>query len=160
MQSWISLAGGIDPTREAVPRALRDTTKSVLWMGGDLDMTAKPPTIHSAYDYTAGPAKLVMVPGSGHLTAFSDICETGRDVGGVVGIAKRIGLPVPDFVYQLGTDGCVPPAVLSQVVWPITRHFVTAELRYRAGIDPQPVGLGTQVVSQFGSITPAYTHKP
>jgi hypothetical protein len=44
-------------------------------------------------------------------------------------------------------------------VWPVVHHFVTAELRFRAGLDPEPVGLGSAVVSQF-AVAPTYEHNP
>ena len=51
----------------------------------------------------------------------------------------------------LGNDGCkVPSFKDSPEVWPEVRHFVTAELRYRAGIDAEPVGLGDQVGDEHG----------
>jgi hypothetical protein len=45
-------------------------------------------------------------------------------------------------------------------VWPIVRQFVTAELRYRAGLDAEPVGLGSSVVDHLGPVVPTYSHNP
>ncbi len=62
--------------------------------------------------------------GSGHVNAFSDICEIGE--GGAVEIAKAAGIPVPESLLALGNDGCnVPPFKDSPEVWPEVRHFVT-----------------------------------
>jgi len=44
-------------------------------------------------------------------------------------------------------------------VWPEVRHFVTAELRLRAGLDAEPVGLGDQVLTQFDDVV-RYLHNP
>ena len=61
----------------------------------------------------------------------------------------------------LGRDGCVsPPAFEGPTVWPITRHFVTAALRFNAGLDPEPVGLGSQVVGEFSPAPSTYLHRP
>ena len=43
------------------------------------------------------------------------------------------------------------------MVWPAIDHFVTAELRYRTGLDPEPVGLGSQVVANFDTVAPIST---
>jgi len=70
-------------------------------------------------------------------------------------------LPLPDLVITLGRDGCVsPPAYEGPTVWPITRHFVTAALRFHAGLDPEPVGLGSQVVGEFSPAPSTYLHRP
>ena len=160
VQSWIALSSGYS-TSSALPAAMADPNKAAMWIVGADDGVAQPNGVRTAYDYTAGPAKLVVIPKSGHLNAMSDICEIARDQGGIVGLAISAGLPIPDFLAALGRDGCLsPPNALSQDVWPVTNHFVTAELRYRAGLDPQPVGLGAGVVNQFGSIVPEYQHTP
>lgn len=160
VMSWISLAGGVRPTASPIPDALNDPAKSVLWMGGANDGVAQPQSMQDAFDYTAGPRKLVFIPGAGHNNAFTDICEIARDQGGVIGLAIRAGLPVPDALIGLGQDGCNAPNTNSFDVWPITRHFVTAELRFEAGIDAQPVGLGASVLDKFGATTPTYQHNP
>jgi hypothetical protein len=49
----------------------------------------------------------------------------------------------------LGEDGCLPPNVPVQQVWPIVEHVVTSWLRHLFGIDPQPVGLGPEVANQY-----------
>ena len=61
---------------------------------------------------------------------MSDICEIGKGGGGIVAIALQAGIPVPANLVRLGTDGCNAPALKSKQVWPVTRHFVTAQLRY------------------------------
>ena len=48
---------------------------------------------------------------------------------------------------------------LALEVWPEVRHFVTAELRLRAGLDAEPVGLGDQVLTNFDDIV-RYRHTP
>ena len=130
-------------------------------MGGQNDQVAALSRVQSGYDYTAGPDALVVIPGSGHNNAFTDICEIARDEGGIVTLAINAGLPLPDLVITLGRDGCVsPPAFEGPTVWPITRHFVTAALRFNAGLDPEPVGLGSQVVGEFSPAPSTYLHRP
>jgi len=162
VSSWIAMSSGIsltpslfNPTPK-VPAALADPDKSVMWITGADDHVARLDGVLDAYRYSAGEKKLVVVPRSGHNNAMSDICEIGSDQGGVIGLAKGAGLPLPDFIVTLAQDGCLPPNAKSPEVWPIVRHFITAELRYRSGLDPQPVGLGTGVAATFGALAPTY----
>ena len=92
------------------------------------------------------------------MNAFSDSCEIGE--GGVVDLAESIGIPIPAGLLALGDDGCsVPSFKDSPEVWPEVRHFVTAELRYRSGLDAEPVGLGTGVTAAFDDVL-RYSHNP
>ena len=165
VSSWIALASGVNLTpsifnlNPSVPEALSDPDKAVMWIGGQNDGVARVSGVESAFLYSAGERKLVTIPGAGHNNAFSDLCEIGRDQGGLIGLATSGGLALPDFAINLARDGCtVPPNFLSHDVWPVVNHFVTAELRYRSGLDAVPVGLGTSVAAQFGAVIPEYSH--
>ena len=165
VQSWISMASGVNLTptifnqSPTVPVGLANPDKTVMWLGGENDGIAALPGVLNAYDYSAGEKKLVVIPGAGHNNAFGDFCEVGRAEGGLIGLALSGGLTLPDSVINLAQDGCVsPPNYLGPQVWPIVNHFVTAELRYRSGLDPAPVGLGAGVVNQFGGVVPTYRH--
>lgn len=132
--------------------------KSIMWVGGRQDGIASIDDIRRGFDYTPGQRKLVELTGAGHNNGFTDICEIGD--GGVAALARSTGLPIPEALLALGDNGCsVPPFKDSREVWPEVRHFVTAELRYRSGLDPEPVGLGDQVVAQFDDVG-RYRHNP
>ncbi|MEI2816238.1 MAG: hypothetical protein V9E99_07255 [Microthrixaceae bacterium] len=165
VSSWIAMSAGapLSPTLlnpfPQVPAAMTDPDAAAMWITGRDDEVALLATVRDAYRYTAGERKLVVVPRAGHNNAMTDICEIGREDGGLIGIARSGGLPVPDAVAILAEDGCdSPPNFLGPEVWPVVRHFVTAELRYRAGLDAEPVGLGSGVVSAFGPAAPEYEH--
>jgi hypothetical protein len=49
----------------------------------------------------------------------------------------------------LGDDGCQPPDLPVQQVWPIIDHVVTSWLRNLFGVDPRPIGLGPEVANQY-----------
>jgi hypothetical protein len=160
VQSWIALSAGIEPST-SIPAGLKDPDKAALWMVGAQDHVVAPQSVRDAFTYTAGPAKLVVLPGGGHINDMSDICEIAKDQGGIIGLARKAGLPIPDFLAVLATDGCTsPPAAPSAQEWPIVRQFVTAELRYRSGLDKTPVGLGSDVVNHLGPIVAEYHHNP
>ena len=91
-----------------------------------------------------------MIPGAGHNNAFSDICEIGEGGGGVIALALQAGLPIPESIARLGQDGCLDPNLPSEEVWPVVRHFVTAHLRFQAGISTIPWGLDDGVAERFG----------
>ena len=106
--------------------------------------------IQSYYDTSVvAPKRAAWIDGSGHLTAFSDICAIGAGGGGVVAIAREAGLPVPANLAKLGEDGCKPPALKPQQTWPITEHYTTALFRYAFRIDRKPVGLNAKAAAAF-----------
>jgi len=132
--------------------------KPIAWIAAPRDSIASIEDVRRGFQYTPAESKLVEISGAGHVNAFSDICEIGD--GGVAALARATGLPIPEGLLALGDDGCPQPAFKdSTEVWPEVRHFVTAELRLRSGLDPEPVGLGSQVVAQFDDIG-TYSHNP
>ena len=165
VSSWIAMSSGVNLTptltnpNPTVPVALADPTKNVMWITGQQDNIATYGSVINAYNYSAGEKKLVAIPLVGHNNAMTDICEIARDQGGLVGLALAAGLPLPDFILNLARDGCIsPPYATGFDSWPVVRHFITAEMRYRAGLDAQPVGLGVGVTANFGALAPTYTH--
>ena len=132
-----------------------------MWTVGADDQVVSPGSVRDAFTYTAGERKLVVLPRAGHINAMTDLCKIAKDDGGLIGLARSAGLPLPDFVATLAQDGCTsPPSAPSAEEWSVVRHFVTAELRYRAGLDPAPVGLGSEVVSHLGPVVADYRHDP
>lgn len=132
--------------------------KSVMYIGGAQDKVLPVDWLRSAYDHTPGQKKLMEMSVAGHINGFTDLCDVGD--GGVSGLARSAGLPIPSFLLDLGDDGCPhPPNTPNSVLAPQVEHLLTAELRYRSGLDPEPVGLGDQVRSQLPNLS-AYRHAP
>ena len=157
--SAVSLAAGISTLQLVNMTApLLPAGKPVSWIGGRNDGIAPIDTLRTGFEYTPGERRLLELGGAGHNNGFTDICTVGG--GGVAALARAINLPVPDGLLALGDDGCtVGPFKPSVEVWPEVRHFVTAELRSRSGLDAQPVGLGDQVLSSFDDVL-VYRHNP
>jgi hypothetical protein len=156
--SAIPMASGISLLSIAQNGWRLPADKPIMWIGGRQDGIASIDDVRTGYTYTPGEKKLVELNGSGHNNAFTDICEIGD--GGLATLARATGLPIPDFLFTLGNNGCpAPPYRDSPEVWPEVRHFLTAELRYRSGLDPEPVGLGSQVVAQLDDVA-SYRHAP
>lgn len=59
------------------------------------------------------------------------------------------GLPVPNRRKQLGTDGCGEEALDPEEGWGLFSHFVSSQLRWAFGVDPETVGLSQDVQSGF-----------
>ena len=119
-----------------------------MWITGDIDGIADVAGVENAFAAATPPTRLVVLENAGHL-APSDICEIGAEGGGVVQIALDAGLPVPERLQVLGTDGCQPEALDAEAGWAVIQHFVTAQMRHAFGIDDEPVGLSAEVVEEF-----------
>lgn len=154
--TYIPLAGAAGAFRDQ-PAATPPQGKSSLYVAGANDTVIPPAGIESYFETVPTPKRLVVIDGVGHLNAMSDICEIGTGGGGVVKLAQDAGLPVPENLARLGTDGCFEPNTPSREVWPITRHFEVAQLRWAFGIDKQPVGLQPSIVKAFLPIKVTYT---
>lgn len=141
IRAWSSMASGA--TGPSTPGA------AGLWMAGENDQVAALTGIQGAFAAAPGPKRLVVIGGAGHNNAFSDICEIGEGGGGVIALAREAGLPIPDSLARLGEDGCKDPNLPSERVWPVVRHFVTAHLRFQAGLSSIPWGLDDDVVDAF-----------
>jgi hypothetical protein len=102
---------------------------------------------------------LVLIDNMGHLGP-SDICAIGDSGGGVVQIALDAGLPIPDELVRLGTDGCQAEALPAADGWPTIRHFVTAQLRWAFGIDPEPKGLSETAAEGLPETVFSYQESP
>lgn len=147
----------------AAPFALNGGTPPVppnkpsMYITGRDDGIANFDRVSAAYKTVPAPKRFVVIGGSGHLNGMSDICEIGKGGGGIVAIAQQAGIPVPANLVRLGTDGCNPPALKSKQVWPVTRHFVTAQLRFAFKLDQHPIGLQPSVVKAFLPVKVTYT---
>ena len=133
--------------------------KPSMWIAGADDTIVPATASRAGYDRSAPPTRYVEIGGAGHLNAFSDLCLIGEGGGGIIALAKQAGLPVPPELERLGTDGCFPPALASERVWPVTRHFVTAALRQIFRIDRAPVGLADGVQHRFGDVPVVYEQR-
>lgn len=134
------------------------TGKNITWIGGRDDSVMLIDSLRTGFTYTAGERKLFELNRVGHNNAFTDLCEIGD--AGILGALEALDAHMPPEFLGLAGDGCVsPPAATSPEVWPIVQHFVTAELRYRSGLDADPVGLGDDVFFEFDDLA-SYRHNP
>lgn len=158
VSSVILMSSGVPPIPQMAADAAPRADQAVMYITGLHDHIVPVDWSRMMYDYSSGEKKLVEVEGTGHINGFTELCDIGD--GGIIGIAKAAQIPVPDFLLVLGADGCsAPPYAPRAVVAPQIAHFVTTELRYRSGLDPEPVGLGDQVLGSLPMIA-RYLHAP
>jgi len=104
--------------------------------------------VRATYRQLAPPKRLVVIDGAGH-NSFTDICLAVKEGNDLIGLAKRVGLAIPDRLLEGGSDGCGPEALDTQLGWEITQNFTVAELRNALGLDTSGVGLGKGVADDF-----------
>ena len=91
-------------------------------------------SMKNAYNALTGPKRLIGIADSGHLV-FADVCTLGQNAGGIVGIAKKVGLPLPAEMVTLGTDGCSSTFAPIYTEQPLIKQAITAQLRWQMGFD-------------------------
>ena len=162
IDGFVSLASGIfKNTGTATTVAGATTTvpapmsdKPSLFVAGKDDHVAVFSQVTKpAFDAAPAPSRLWLIDRLGH-NGFDDFCTFGNGKG-IIGVAEAAGLgpalarpPLSQF-KSLGEDGCLPPALPVQQVWPVIDHVVTSWLRNLFGTDAQPVGLDASVAGQY-----------
>ena len=126
---YVSMASGSLGGSDAAAPAMPD--KPSFFIAGTLDEVVSPTEVTQvAFEKAPSPSIYWLVDGVGH-NGFDDFCTFG-DGKGIIGVAEASGLgPILDTQPQfrkLGSDGCLPPAVSSEIGFPIIRQAVTAWL--------------------------------
>jgi predicted dienelactone hydrolase len=122
-----------------------------LVMAGVDDETIPVTATREAFATLADPRYLVEVAGSGHLV-FSDLCLIGAEQGGLVGIVEQIGLPIPENLLRLASDGCGEGALPVEEAFPAIDGLTVAFLRthldgtdgFAGPLEAGPVAAGTE----------------
>jgi predicted dienelactone hydrolase len=147
VKAWISYSvgfGGRAGTAPAPP------DKPGMVMLGTTDGIIPAAASRQVYRSMRSPKYLVEIGGAGHLV-FSDICLIGAKSGGVTGIARAIGLPIPESLLKLGSDGCEKTHPPVAQAFPAIDQLSVAFFRSALGIDAKPVGLDTAAVRGLGA---------
>lgn len=103
-------------------------TVPALVMAGLDDATIEAEATREAFATLGAPKYLVEVAASGHLV-FSDLCLIGAEQGGLVGIVEQIGLPIPENLLRLASDGCGEEALPVTEAFPAVDGLTVAFLR-------------------------------
>jgi dienelactone hydrolase len=147
VKTFIIMSGG-GPTGD-VPH------KPGMVVTGGNDHVAVLSRVQGYYTRMVAPKRLVVIQQAGH-NSFDDICEIGKDQGGLLAIAAKVHITVPPTLGRLFDDGCTSSFPDATKVWPVIWHFVVAQLRSVFDIDHQPVGLSTSVTADFPPFTVHY----
>jgi predicted dienelactone hydrolase len=153
VKTFVAMSGG---RSLATGSALPPPDVPGMVMTGGRDEVAEVERVGELFDSLNPPKRLVVIEEAGHNT-FNDLCAIGADQGGVVAIAKEVGIPVPENLERLFDDGCVGDFLPLADAWPAINHFATAQYRAELGVDPEPVGLGPGISTAFGPATVTYT---
>ncbi len=149
--TYIPLAGAVGGSEHTEPVLEVPDTPS-LFIAGTIDTVVDPERTRDAFDRSDGPKRLVTIDGVGHNNAFTDVCEIGDAEGGVVGLAREAGVPIPEELLLLGADGCQPGALDSSEAWPVVNHFVVAQLREAFGLEAPGTGFEDGIEGAFGDV--------
>lgn len=103
--------------------------------------------IEQTYAGMNPPKRLVVIDGAGH-NSFTDICLPVKNGTDLIGLAQRIGFPIPENLAAGGRDGCEEGSIDTEAGWEITQHFTVAEIRDAFGVD-DGTGLGEAVTEEF-----------
>lgn len=134
------------------PQAPVTSRTPTLVIGGEADSAITPEVMAATFAALRAPKRRVEVARMGH-NAFSDACLSIRSGTDLIGLAKSLGLPIPDRLLDLGRNGCEDADLDTKLGWSIIQHFTVAELRNVFGTDPQPVGLGAGIETAFAGAT-------
>jgi predicted dienelactone hydrolase len=154
VKAWISYSVALSAKECPPPPA---PTKPGMVMLGTTDGVIPPAASEKVYAGMHAPKYLVKIVDAGHLV-FSDICRIARDKGGVIGIVKKINLPIPAELLKLGSDGCESTHPLVDTAFPAIDQLSVAFFRAALGLDPKPVGLDSAAVAKLGA-TVSVTHQ-
>lgn len=128
--------------------------KPAMWIRATTDATHVDALLPLAERAAAGPRAAVSIRGGGHVGPFAPaLCEAGGI--GVIPLLGRFGVFLPSQLSVVADDGCRDPHRAEQAA--VVAHFLTAELRWRLGLDAQPVGLGVGVVDHL-PVAVTYQH--
>ncbi|HYI60381.1 MAG TPA: dienelactone hydrolase family protein [Acidimicrobiales bacterium] len=105
-----------------------------LVMVGEDDGIIEPRATRAVFEAMEPPKYMASIADSGHLV-FSDLCLIGAEQGGLVGIVERIGLPIPDDLLRLASDGCGEGALPVEEAFPAIDALSVAF--FRAHLDEE-----------------------
>ena len=167
---WVK-ASGIDAVSPRVPgmivAAQRDAVVECSEKAGCGASYTPYGRMLGAYAKLQTPKRFVGIANSGHLV-FSDICALGAGRGGLVGVGLAAGLPIPEQLGRLGSDGCngvpstyLPYRAMGQgdflavaKAWPAINQVVVAQLRHGLGFDE-----GTQALDGLQQAFPGVVQR-
>ncbi len=129
-------------------------TPTMLITGAE-DIAITPASAEASYAALNAPKRFVEIGKLGH-NAFSDACLAIRSGTDLIGIAKGLGIGIPERLLELGRNGCGADSLGTKKGWQIIQQFTVAELRKDLGINKAPIGLTPAAAKAFPGVTITY----
>mgnify|MGYP001324218076 CR=1 FL=1 len=148
IKAFISYSVGLDGdrARTKTPPPVPDVPGMI--MLGTADGIIPPASSRAVFKAMHAPKYLVEIKGAGHLV-FSDICNIGKEQGGLVALTKQAGLDLPPSLLKLASDGCEKGDLDPTKAYDAINHFSVAFLRRYLGVDSSSVGLAPGTAKAF-----------
>jgi predicted dienelactone hydrolase len=105
VDAYVAMSAGDAPGTSA--RAPLPDMPAV-FMAGSVDASIAASETQRLYDRAPTPKRFYEYAKSGHLV-FTDICQIGKEQGGVLALAKSFGIEVPERLQRLASDGVRRP---------------------------------------------------
>ena len=137
------------------PKAPVTSTTPTMIIVGSNDIAITPASAEASYAMLNAPKRYVQIDEVGH-NAFSDACLAIRNGTDLIGIAKNLGIGIPDRLLELGRNGCEPGSLGIKKGWSVVQQFTVAELRKDLGVNRAPIGLAPGVAKAFPGVTITY----
>ncbi|MFM7061835.1 MAG: hypothetical protein ACKOZL_11710 [Actinomycetes bacterium] len=137
------------------PRTPVTSTTPTMIIVGSNDIAITPTSAQASYAALNPPKRYVEIGAMGH-NAFSDACLAIRNGTDLIGIAKGLGIGIPDRLLELGRNGCEEGSLGIRKGWRVVQHFTVAELRKDLGVNRAPVGLAPGVADAFPGVEITY----
>lgn len=137
------------------PKAPVTSTTPTMIIVGSNDIAITPASAEASYALLNPPKRYVQIDAMGH-NAFSDACLAIRNGTDLIGIAKGLGIGIPDRLLELGRNGCEPGALGIKKGWSVVQQFTVAELRKDLGVNRAPIGLAPRIAEAFPGVTITY----
>jgi predicted dienelactone hydrolase len=145
VKTFVAMSGGRAPGA-AASLPVPDVPGMV--MTGGKDQIASLDNVRGFYESLNAPKRLVVIEDAGH-NSFDDLCVIGKDQGGLLAIAEKVGIATPENLRRLFLDGCEANVIPASEAWVPIGHFLVAQFRYELGVDDEPVGLEPGVDTAF-----------
>jgi predicted dienelactone hydrolase len=137
------------------PRTPVTSNTPTMIIVGSNDIAITPAAAQTSYAALNPPKRYVEIGAMGH-NAFSDACLAIRNGTDLIGIAKELGIGIPDRLLELGRNGCEDGSLGIRKGWRVVQHFTVAELRKDLGVNRTPVGLAPGVADAFPGVEITY----
>ena len=148
IKGWVSMAGESSPTaKQTLAPFTTVPVQPGLVIAGQNDTVVPAAGLATAFTELTAPSNFLELASAGH-NAYDEICEIGNGDGGIIAIAKDLGISVPAQLVPLATDGCSAPDVAPTADRPLLDQVTVAAARHFLGFDASTAGFAKPTTLQ------------